>query len=166
MVFARHRALISFKTPNGQFNYRVGAVVIDDGYLLACREVDRDYWFLPGGRCELMESSHDAVLRELREEFGVDGMAERLLWIIENFFELGGQSFHEIGLYFLVSLPPRTAIGDKSGVYSFREAATDLEARWIPLAAVTEWKLLPEVLRAEILELPAVTRHIINREIR
>jgi 8-oxo-dGTP pyrophosphatase MutT (NUDIX family) len=163
--------VITFDLGRGRFNYRVAAVIEHDGHVLVCRETDGDFWFLPGGRCEFMEPSHEAVKRELREEFGVECRVERLLWIVENFFLLTGNSsgagktFHEIGLYFLVSLPPQSPLLDKAGRISFDDGMVNLEARWFPLSEVGSINLVPLFLRIGLLDLPSTPQQVINDEI-
>jgi 8-oxo-dGTP diphosphatase len=56
----------------------VGGIVHDDGRLLMIlrgHEPARGLWSLPGGRVEPGESDAQAVVRELREETGLDVLA-------------------------------------------------------------------------------------------
>jgi ADP-ribose pyrophosphatase YjhB (NUDIX family) len=159
------RFVIAFDIDRGRFNYRVAAVVIDDGYLLAGQEVGADFWFLPGGRCEIMESSHDAVMREFREEFDVDCEVHRLLWIAENFFRLAGKTFHEVGLYFLVSLPKGSPVLDKTQTFRIDEAGIPFQARWFSLADVPAINLVPAFLRTGVQALPTAPEHLVFDEI-
>jgi ADP-ribose pyrophosphatase YjhB (NUDIX family) len=48
------------------------AIVTDDGRILLHRRVDNDFWALPGGNTELGESITTTVIREVREETGLD----------------------------------------------------------------------------------------------
>lgn len=61
----------------------VGAVVLDDRrrLLLVCRanEPGRGLWSVPGGRVEPGETAAAAVVREVREETGLDVQVGRLL---------------------------------------------------------------------------------------
>ena len=57
---------ISFKTEDGRFNYRVCAIIIHDGKILAMKNERTPYYFLPGGRVGLHETAEVAVLRELK----------------------------------------------------------------------------------------------------
>ena len=67
----------------------VGAIVLHEGRLLLVkrdREPARGRWSLPGGRVELGETLNEALVREVKEETGIDvdvdglcGVAERIV---------------------------------------------------------------------------------------
>lgn len=59
---------LTFRTEQGRFNYRVCAVMIHDGKLLAMHDERSPYYDLPGGRVELHETAEHAVLQKIREE--------------------------------------------------------------------------------------------------
>jgi ADP-ribose pyrophosphatase YjhB (NUDIX family) len=48
-----------------------GAVIREDGRMLAIRRPDNGEWVLPGGIVELDKDPRDAVRREVLEESGV-----------------------------------------------------------------------------------------------
>jgi ADP-ribose pyrophosphatase YjhB (NUDIX family) len=55
------------------------ALIFDsDGAILLCHRRDLDAWNLPGGRVEQGESPWDAVVRETREEVGLQVEVDRL----------------------------------------------------------------------------------------
>lgn len=64
------------ETPGADRIVVVGAALLDDGRLLAARRsAPADLagrWELPGGKVEPGERPEDALVRELREELGVD----------------------------------------------------------------------------------------------
>ncbi|OYP15590.1 DNA mismatch repair protein MutT [Streptomyces sp. FBKL.4005] len=63
-------------TPEAERIVVVGAALLDDGRLLAARRsAPADLagrWELPGGKVEAGERPEDALVRELREELGID----------------------------------------------------------------------------------------------
>ena len=56
---------ISFKSENQKFNYRVCAMMIFNGKILAMHDERSPYFYLPGGRVEMGETAEHAVLREV-----------------------------------------------------------------------------------------------------
>jgi ADP-ribose pyrophosphatase YjhB (NUDIX family) len=69
--------MITFETPQGQFNYRVAGVAIVDGHVLLHQAQGEDFWTLPGGRLEAMETASDALRREMLEEAASAGRVSR-----------------------------------------------------------------------------------------
>lgn len=66
------------------FRLAAYAVCILDGRVLLARYVQakgESNWTLPGGRVEHAEDPFDAVIREVAEETGCDGVVERLLGV-------------------------------------------------------------------------------------
>ncbi|MBI2710620.1 MAG: NUDIX domain-containing protein [Actinobacteria bacterium] len=60
----------------------VGAVVVDDGQLLLIRRgrgMAAGEWSVPGGRVEAGETLAEAVVRELAEETGLEGVCGELV---------------------------------------------------------------------------------------
>jgi ADP-ribose pyrophosphatase YjhB (NUDIX family) len=55
---------------------------------------------LPGGRVEALETTSDALRREMKEEIGQTIEVGRLLWVVENFFNLQGTPYHEFKVTF------------------------------------------------------------------
>ena len=62
---------ISFAAGEKKFNYRVAAVILNGGKLLAMRDEYSPYYYLPGGRVKLGETAEQAVIREIQEELHV-----------------------------------------------------------------------------------------------
>ena len=77
---------ISFKSENQKFNYRVCAMIISEGKILAMRDQRSPYYYLPGGRVALGETAEDAVIRETKEELGIVPKIVRPLWLNQAFF--------------------------------------------------------------------------------
>ncbi|MFD4242775.1 NUDIX hydrolase [Streptomyces sp. NPDC058525] len=61
-----------------------GAVVRDDGRLLAIRRADNGAWELPGGVLELAETPEDGLRREVLEETGIHVEVGQLTGVYKN----------------------------------------------------------------------------------
>jgi len=153
------RTMICFTVGTQRFNHRVAAIIIHDGRVLIHRRVQDDFWALPGGRIELGESSCRSLQREMREELGVDVTVERLLWIMENFFDFDDLAFHEVAMYYLVSLPEDAAILAADRMAGMEDDCP-LVFEWFPIDALEDVPLYPQVLRTALRKLPATTQHL------
>lgn len=62
----------------------VEAVVLREGKILLIQRRDDQHWALPGGLAEVGETPAQAAERELWEEAGLHGQAERLLGLLDT----------------------------------------------------------------------------------
>ena len=97
---------ISFASGNDKFNYRVCAMIISDGKILAMRDDRSPYYYLPGGRVAIGETAENAVIREVQEELGVTAEIVRPLWLNQAFFteDVDNLHYHELCIYFLMDI--------------------------------------------------------------
>ena len=104
----------------------VGVVAVSGAQLLMIRrgtEPEIGQWSLPGGRVEAAESVVSAVVRELAEETGLEGVCGPFMGWVER----SGFGHHHVILNFEVTL-----LGDADPV-----AGDDAsEVRWVPLLEV------------------------------
>jgi 8-oxo-dGTP diphosphatase len=110
----------------------VGAVVVVDERLLLIRRgrgPAQGSWSVPGGRVERGETLAEAVVRELREETGIDGVCGTLLGWVERI----GDDHHFVILDFTVVVldDVEPTPGDDA-----------VEAAWVPLPQVSELDLV------------------------
>jgi 8-oxo-dGTP diphosphatase len=61
-----------------------GAILDEQGRILAVRRADNGHWEPPGGVLELDETIEDGVVREIREETGLTVTPERLTGVYKN----------------------------------------------------------------------------------
>jgi len=67
--------------------YTIGAFGIiqnEQGEILLCHRRDKDLWNLPGGRVEIGESPWAAVVREVKEETGLNVKIEKFLGVFSK----------------------------------------------------------------------------------
>jgi 8-oxo-dGTP pyrophosphatase MutT (NUDIX family) len=154
--------MITFDRGNSRFNFRVAGVAIRDGKILVQQPVKGGYCFLPGGRAELQESAKETLKREMQEELHVDVTVGRLLWVVENFFEHGGKTFHELGLYFMMTFPDDSPVIDTSKTFSVQEGHHEYVFQWRSLDNLESIQIYPSFLQTALLSLPDGTEHIVH----
>lgn len=155
------RTMITFRTAEIRFTYRVGGILIHRGHVLCQAAERRGFWFLPGGRAELGESATITLFREMQEELGVDVKVERLLYIIENFFTNAHGTEHEVGLYFGMTAPDDAYLYQSLETFTHVDELGDrLRFDWLPLERLDEFPLYPAILQKALREIPEHTVHI------
>jgi 8-oxo-dGTP diphosphatase len=110
----------------------VGAIAVDNDAILLIRRghgPGAGEWSVPGGRVEQGETVAEAVVRELAEETGLEGVCDRLVGFVERI----GHEHHYVILDFAVTM--LEAADPKAG----DDAA---EAAWVPLHEVAEMRLV------------------------
>jgi 8-oxo-dGTP diphosphatase len=113
----------------------VSAVVVDDERLLLVRRGRgraQGEWAVPGGRVQGGELLAEAVVRELYEETGIEGVCGNLIGVVELLAD-DGDGPHQVVLAHFVTLMEAAdpVAGDDAA-----------EARWVPLADVAELRLV------------------------
>lgn len=160
------RTMITFAGHGTRFTYRVAAIFVHNGRVLFQHAPEEHFWFLPGGRAELGESSIESIRREIREELGVEPHIERLLFVNENFFTFQGEPHQELGLYFLLSLPSDNALYQTADTFTREESSEQLllTYHWLPVEELETLPVYPVFLRKALRSLPEETKHIIEVE--
>jgi len=114
----------------------VGAVIIRDGKIVLIKrgnEPAKGKWTIPGGLVELAESPEQAVVREGKEETGLDVENPTLVDVVSNvdYDEQGKVKYHYVIIEYLVHVKAGKA-----------EAASDAaELRWVPFTEVEKLDL-------------------------
>lgn len=80
-------------------------VCIRDGKVLLCRAKGGKTMYLPGGHIEFGETGAVALVREIREELGVDSTCGEFLGVVENSFLQHGRPHAEINLVYKLEIP-------------------------------------------------------------
>ncbi|HEX9132501.1 MAG TPA: NUDIX domain-containing protein [Ktedonobacteraceae bacterium] len=154
------RTMITFKPAEIRFTYRVGGILIHHEHLLCQAASEEGFWFLPGGRAELGESASVSLLREMQEELGVAMKIERLLYVVENFFNDPNDAWHELGLYFLISAPASSYLNQSLETFTrWDEAGNHLRFEWLPIARLEAYTLYPPFFQKALQEIPEHTVH-------
>ena len=154
--------MIVFDKDGWRFNYRVAGILFEGGRVLVEREIKSGDCCLPGGRVEFGEPASEALVREMREELGVELKVERLVWAVDNFFQMEGRRYHELSFYFLVSLPEARALPQGESFANKGTPRTVLQ--WHPLDKLDEAPLYPTFLRSGLQALPTESVYMVHRD--
>lgn len=158
--------MICFDQGNHRFNYRIVGVAIHNDSVLLHRADHETFWTLPGGRGELGETAEETIKREMLEELETDVDVDRLLWVVENFFEYEGVHYHELALYFLIHFRPESA-PLSAEAFDGAEGTVTLRFRWFPIRrdALDALPLMPPFLPGALIELPRSPVHVVDRDL-
>ena len=114
----------------------VGAVILDGEKILLEKRKNapsKGKWSVPGGLVELGENTDQAVIREVKEETGLEVYEPRLIDVVNyvSLGEKGAVKYHFVIVDYLVTV--------KCGNH---KAASDADAlKWVPFNEVEEYDL-------------------------
>ena len=146
---------ITFKTEDGKFNYRVCAMMLHDGKILAMHDQRSPYFYLPGGRVAIGETAEQAVIREVQEELHITPKILRPLWLNQAFFteEVDKQKYHELCIYFLMDIA-ETDILSRGARFTSKEGNRTHTFEWLPYERLKDEYFYPLFLKEAIFHLP------------
>ena len=104
----------------------------------------------PGGGIEHGEHAGDAVRREMREELNTEISDPELIDVLENIFEYGGETKHEIVFLFRAQVLDERITGVPE--LQLMDNAYNFRAVWKPLEALIQQEvvLYPVALREQL----------------
>ena len=146
---------ISYISGGEKFNYRVCAIIVSDGKLLAMHDERSPYYYLPGGRVKLGETAEQAVLREIREELEITATIARPLWLNQSFFteDVDHLNYHELCIYFLLDIS-QTDLLTKGERFTLHERNHTHDFEWLPFERLSKEYFYPVFLKTAIFDLP------------
>ena len=148
------------------FRYRVGAIIVSDGYALFSYGEKCGYYYTVGGGVHIGEKSEDAVLREVFEETGEKFIIERPLCLVENFFDgdgaLEGLDCHTIELYYLM----KPCVKKEFDKVSLTTGGDKEKMKWIPINRIDEYDIRPPLVKELLKEMPTDFRLLTNDDIK
>ncbi|NEU04996.1 NUDIX hydrolase [Clostridium senegalense] len=153
---------LTFKTSEGIFNYRVGAIIIRDKKILMVKNDNAPYYYSVGGRVKLNETSEEAVVRETFEETGIKFEIDRLVFVHEHFFheEMTKERYHEIAFFYLMKENTNMDFVCKS--YGGQGEKEHLY--WLPIEDLEQYHLFPEFFKIKLSGNMTGIEHIVSKE--
>jgi ADP-ribose pyrophosphatase YjhB (NUDIX family) len=154
---------ILFRKDGFLFSYRAAGILIQNGKVLLQKPESDDGYAFPGGHVQLGETNADALIREFREELGVDVEVGSLKLVEENFWDWNGERCQQISLSYLVQLKPPFSI-PLVGSFHNKEKG-DIYLYWVPLDEVKNLKVYPECAAELLAQIDGGTKHVVYREV-
>lgn len=98
---------------------------------------------------KLNETTEAAIVREMMEELGVHVEAQRLAYVSEDFFEYDGLKYHEVGFYYLITLPEAHKLYSETEFKGLEDNGK-LIFQWFSLDELERMEVYPVFLKEEL----------------
>ena len=147
---------ILFDVDGVLFSYRVGGVLIKDNKILLTKGGD-DY-SLPGGHSQIGETSQETIVREFKEETGLDVGPLSVISTYENFWKWGDKDCHQLCIYYKLKMV------DETQKLVPNPDTSDIKYVWLELEELKNINLYPIGITAQILDNITDTTHFIYKE--
>ncbi|HFI0231428.1 TPA: NUDIX hydrolase [Streptococcus suis] len=142
------------KIDNQVFGIRATALLIKDGKIFLTKDSEGRYYTI-GGAIAVNETAQDAVVREVKEELGIDSRVNQLAFIVENQFTHEDIDFHNIEFHFIVD-----PIGEMPK--EMIEGKLKQACEWIELDNFVNLDVVPAFLAQELPNWNGQVKHIMN----
>ncbi|HEL2263748.1 TPA: NUDIX hydrolase [Streptococcus suis] len=142
------------RVDNQIFGVRATALIIKDGKIFLTKDYKGRYYTI-GGAVEVNEVAADAVVREVKEELGIDSRVNQLAFVVENQFTHEDRDFHNIEFHFIME-----PIGEMPK--EMIEGKLKQTCEWIALDNLVNLDVVPAFLAQELPNWSGQVKHIMN----
>lgn len=134
-----------------KLNIRATAIIIHDNKLLTHKNINSEYYALPGGRVQLGESSEETIKREIFEETGKEIEITGYVSTTENFFKGENAKYHELMFIYRAEFKKEQ---DKHIISTIKniEGEVELQYEWIDLNKIEEYDIRPKSIKETLKE--------------
>ena len=147
---------IIFDVDGVLFSYRVGGVLIKDNKILLAKGGD-DY-SLPGGHSQIGETSQETIIREFKEETGLDVEPLNVISTYENFWKWEDKDCHQLCIYYKLKMV------DETQELVPNPDTPDTKFIWLELEKLKSINLYPIGISDQILNNVNNNTHFIHKE--
>ena len=151
-----------FVVDNSVCDVRTVGVLVQNGKILVQREREGTEFALPGGHIKIGETLEEGLIREYREEIGVDISCEKLLWSEECFWEWNGRTAHNFAFYHLIRLCEPASLPDIEAFIPHKDNH-NVVFGWMPIEEIQHVTIYPEFLKEELSHLDGPMKHFVSR---
>ena len=151
---------LAVEVDNKHFTCRVAAIIIIENQLLMVKHKDFPCYYTVGGKVKINESTEEAVIREIKEETGIDYEVENLIFIQERFFNFNNQEQHEIIFYY----ETKENINTKFLADKYTDQGYDEMMYLLDIDNLREFNIIPTFFKDIQFKNISGIKHIITRE--
>ena len=142
---------------------RTVGVLVKNNRVLVQRDKNGSEYALPGGHIKIGETLEAGLVREYKEETGVDIKVKRLLWSEECFLEWNGKLAHNIAFYYLIEECDGCKIPD-NGEFASHKAYWNAAIGWMDIEELKSIIVYPDFLNEETYDLDGEVKHFISKK--
>lgn len=147
------------------FRYRAVGLIIENDHVLLATNNMAEYFYTIGGAVKHGETSIDAVRREVLEDTKFDYAVEKMLTVVENFFDYEFNSteyeFHEVAIYYLMKPQGMREVNTVQDIGGGRREHVE----WIPLSKIDKVQVKPPVLKDIIANIDDLASPLVHKDI-
>lgn len=123
-------------------------LLVDQGRVLLCRNIEHNYCYLPGGHVEFAEKASDALIREIKEETGLESSLGPLLLTTEQCFDDGKRVHHEFNTVFHVEHIGTSKTPTSTQPEQVPSIENYIDFVWVDFAQLSETDIRPNEIKA------------------
>lgn len=138
---------IKYKAEKEEFHVRACGIIKQKNKFLIMRVNETPYYHIPGGHVEIGETSKETVIRELKEEIGVDVQDANLFAIQENFWVKNSKQCHGIEFYYIIKLQQELEMEDSQITENDKGEEKLLDFKWVTAEELKDIDLRPESIK-------------------
>ena len=128
-------------------------VCIVGGHVLLCRPKKGGYTYLPGGHIEFGEKGAEALMREVREETGLEAKVGEMVGVVESQFNQNGKAHAEISLVYAMTISGPDCLErleNPDVMPDVKSQENWIEFTWWPVDRIDEANLLPPEMKKHV----------------
>ena len=152
---------VSLMIQDFKFNYRVATVIRNGDKILLHKSINDDFYAIPGGRIKIGEDSTSAIKREILEEIGVNIKVNKMIGLVENFFEYDGKKCHEVMIVFSSSFDEDSKIYNQD-IIKVIDKNGEINLIWKNIQDIKELEVRPIKLKNILINEPKGFFHFVN----
>ena len=151
---------LAIEIDNKHFTCRVAAIILVENQLLMAKHKDYPCYYTVGGKVQINESTENAIIREIKEETGIDYEIENLSFVQERFFNSNNQQQHEITFYYKTKENTNT----KNLVNKYTDQGENEKLYLLDINNLSNLNIVPTFFKEILFNNIGGLKHIVTRE--